>query len=606
MCGIVAQFSLNKETPNRNLIEKMNNDLHHRGPDDEGYFFSDWLSIGFKRLSVIDLSNLAHQPMMDETKSFVIAFNGELYNYKNIKKKLIKLGHNFFSNSDTEVVLKSFIEWGPSCLSKFEGMFALVIYNLSTEKVFIARDQLGIKPLYFLRDNNNILFSSEIKAFRNYTQFRLNKKKIYEQFNFRYVAGEETIFDDIYRVLPGSYFEINKNGKITNNVYYNILDSLKNSNNNKIKFNEIELKLNDSILSHTQSDVGYNIQLSGGLDSSFITAILKQRYNHHLSTFSVQLNGHKDDETIYQQYISEKFKTSHYGFPFNGNDYADNLVKATWHMDMPIIHGAGIFLMMLCEFSSENSKVILTGEGADELFGGYGRYRITKKIKFIHWLKQNGFKGDLLPSFSKLGGLKSLLNKDWGLTEQIFHNENTMNELLHIKSYKIDYRKNNIAGFNNILHKIIASDQTSYLQSLLERQDKFSMAMGVETRVPFCTHKLFETINNLNSYSKINNEPKLILKKISEQFFDKKFIYRPKVGFILPYGKWLRDKNKTGRYLDLITDDTFKNRGYYDFKKISKMVDEHLYKNIDHSKYINKFIHFEIWHRLFLDKTLTV
>jgi asparagine synthase (glutamine-hydrolysing) len=362
--------------------------------------------------------------------------------------------------------------------------------------------------------------------------------------------------------------------------------------------------LNSSIFSHTQSDVGYNIQLSGGLDSSFITAVLNRQYNQKLDTFSVKLKGFDKDESPYQEFVSQKFNTIHHSHSFSGADFTNNIIKATWHMDMPLIHGAGVFLMMLCKYSQRNSKVILTGEGADELFGGYGRYRINNKDKFIFLIKRLGISGKFFPNLSIFNKLKNLLNREWD--GQIIHSPEKMDSLIDVTEPDLFYRRMVSGKFDDLLRKIIASDQTSYLQSLLERQDKFSMAMSVETRVPFSTYKLFDYINDLNYVQKVKNEPKIILKNISKKYFPNNFIFRPKIGFILPYAEWFRDRTKTRKFMDILTDNTFKDRGFYNYRKVSNLVDEHLYKDVDNSKYLMNLINFEIWHRIFIDKSITV
>jgi len=603
MCGIVIQASFGENAVNKNLIHKMAKDIVHRGPDDEGYYFNSWVGIGFKRLAIIDLSDSAHQPMFDESKSYLIAFNGEIYNYKNIRYKLKALGYNFFSNSDTEVALKAFIEWGTSAFNMFEGMFAIVIYNNIKDELIVARDHLGIKPLYYYMDQKNILFSSEIKTFRHYTEFAVNKENIYEQLVYNYVSGKETIYNNIFRLLPGNYMVIKPKQNIKTFEYYNVLDNLINSTKRKIDYDIIESMLDKSIKMHTQSDVGYNVQLSGGLDSSYITAVLNKKHNQKISTFSVELPGYDKNEKRYQKLVVDKYNTSHFGHAFSDIDYAENLPKATWHMDMPIIHGAGVFLMLLCAQSFKNSKVILTGEGADELFGGYSRYKIGQKNKFINWLQNYSFKPNHL---LKIKRIRKLLEIPIGLNEQIYHSNDRLLTLINPMSSILDYRKNNIVPFRDAIRKIIASDQTSYLQSLLERQDKLSMAMSVESRVPYTTAKLFDYVNNLDYNAKIKPVPKQILKKIAENYYDKEFIYRGKIGFPLPYAEWLREKKSLGRYMELLIDSTFKSRGIYRSRLVSQMVDEHYYKKRDHSKYLLKLIYFEIWQRIFIDKTMYV
>lgn len=603
MCGIVAEFSKKLQPPSKARIRAMAEDVKHRGPDDEGFYFENWFGLGFRRLSILDISLAGHQPMLDEQRNFVIVYNGELYNFKQIRQELTGKGYSFFSKSDTEVVLKSFIEWGPECLSRFVGMFAFIIINLNNNKVFAARDQLGIKPFYLYEDKDRILFASEIKCFRHYIKFELNESALHEQFFYRYVSGRQTIFKNIYRLSPGTYMEFDKSGIIAERRYYDVNAGLLNSSNSKIDLELVEKELNNSIYYHTQSDVGYNIQLSGGVDSSYITAALASDSSQKIHTFSVALKGYKEDESSYQDLVANQFNTIHHSFSFNGKDLADNLPRATWHMDFPLAGNSCPFIMLLCEYSGRHSKVILTGEGADELFAGYARYEIPFAHNFAVQLKRFGIRGFMLPSFWKFPSLKSLLSKDLGVTEQSILLKEKNTGLFGDLNKDIAFRKNISNKYSDLLRKIIAADQTSYLSFRLERQDKMTMASSVESRVPFCGYHLFDMINSINHKDKIKPVRKFVLKKISETYFDKEFVYRKKNGFNIPVGDWLRDTNNLGRYLDLLTDKTFKERGFYNTTAVSKAIDEHLKDEIeiDHSAILMSIIKFEIWHRTFID-----
>ncbi len=601
MCGIAAQFSKNFKPPDKARIRAMAEDISHRGPDDEGYYFGEWFGLGFKRLSILDLSSAGHQPMFDEHRNYVIVYNGELYNFKQIRQELSEKGYKFVSGSDTEVVLKSFIEWGPECLSKFIGMFAFIIVDLRSDRVFTARDHLGIKPLYFYQNKDNIIFASEIKSLRQFMKFSLNEDALYEQFFYRYVSDRQTIFKNIYRLSPGTYMEFDKRGVIREERYYDIAEGLLNPGC-EINTGSIETDLKNSIFMHTQSDVGYNIQLSGGIDSSYITAVLARDYGQDLHTYSVTLKGFEKDESRYQNIVADLYGPKHHSFELSGTDMAENLPKATWHMDMPVVHDACVFLMLLCEHSRKHSKVILTGEGADELFGGYGRYSIPFRRKFAFQLKRAiGSQPKMIPNFWKFRTLKSMMSRDIGVDEQIDFDQNASIGLFEGLNKNIPYRHEVADNFPDLLRKIIISDQTSYLNSLLERQDKMAMTMSVETRVPFCTYPLFNSVNAIDPKSKITPVPKALLKRMAEKYYDKQFIYRKKIGFLLPIDSWLRDKKNLGRYLDLLTDSTFSQRGFYNVRAVSKAVDEHLKKEKDWSKDLMNLIKFEIWHRMFID-----
>jgi len=603
MCGLVCHLTFSeRDSISMPLLKSMAKEIHHRGPDAEGYYRNDWVGMGFKRLSILDVSEKGHQPMKDISENFIMMMNGEIYNYKVLRQELIQGGLSFKSKSDTEVVLNGYKAWGTEVFSRLQGMFSIVIYDRTIDQVIVARDHLGIKPLYFFRNNDFVLFGSEIKSFKHKINFELNEKKLHEQFVYGYVSGENTIYKNVHRILPGTYQKFNQKGLISSTTFYNVTDGIRTSNYKNISDEEIKYKLNESILQHTVSDVGYNIQLSGGVDSSYITAVLSKEYNQKLDTYSIELNDFEKDESEFQKIVAEKYNTNHHGFNVGANELFENYEKATWHHDMPMVHPASVFLMLLCKESRKNSKVILTGEGADELFGGYSRYDIDKKYQMYDFIDKQPLAKNLFPNHKKFNTLKNYLNtNEFGIDEAVYFSIEKELSLFNEIKKDISYRKDVIKKYSKLIHKIMASDQTSYLNWLFERQDKMSMAMSVESRVPFSNHHLFDLLNSVDPRKKTKPVTKSILKRITRDYFDNSFIYRRKNGFVLPYDEWFRDDKKLKPWFDLLTDDKFKNRGFYNFKEVSKMIDNHLYKGENNSKYLLNFINFEIWHRQFID-----
>ncbi len=605
MCGIAAVLSFgDKSLLNKSTLENMTKEINHRGPDDEGFYLNDWVGFGFKRLSILDLSYEGHQPMLDSTKNYIIIFNGEIYNYKTLREDLIRKNYKFNSGTDTEVLLNTYIEWGAACLSKIEGMFAFLIYDKITDEIFIARDHLGIKPLYYFTNSDYFICSSEIKSFKKLIRFELNENQLYEQFVYGYVSGKNTIFRDIYRLHPGKYMRFNKNGLIKEELYYDVTAGLNEMPYTEVNYPVIKNDINESILNHTQSDVGYNIQLSGGIDSSYITAVLSTEYNQKLNTYSVTLENYEKDESIYQQIVAEKYGNIHHSFSMSGKDLYNNFEKATWHYDIPLVHLSSIFLMLLCQHSRSNSKVILTGEGSDELFGGYSSFYSKKILKYsvLSFLQQHYKSLSLIPDIFNFRKIKnSIKNFIVGIDHSSYLSREMSVFLFNSLKDNIEYRKSIINNIDELVNKIFASFQTSYLNFLFERQDKMSMAMSVEARVPFSNRYLFDKMNRIHFSKKIKPIPKTILKKLSEQYFDKSFIYRRKIGFTLPLDKWLRDRNGLGAMLDLLTDKTFKERGFYNYQNINTLIDKHLYEGQDCSRFLMNIINFEVWHRIFID-----
>ena len=428
---------------------------------------------------------------------------------------------------------------------------------------------------------------------------------MYEQFRYGYVSGKNTIFKNIYRLQPGKYLRVNKNGLIEENLYYDVTAGLNEMPFKEVNYPVVKNDLNESILNHTMSDVGYNIQLSGGIDSSYITAVLSKEYNQTPDTYSVTLEGYDKDESIYQRIVAEKFGTTHHSFSMSGKDMYNNFEKATWHYDIPQVHLSSIFLMLLCQHSKISSKVILTGEGSDELFGGYSSFYNKKILKYsvLNFLQRHDKSLSLIPDISNFRKIKNSINNFIiGIDHSSFFSRDMSNFIFNSLKDNIEYRKSVINNIDELVNKIFASFQTSYLNFLFERQDKMSMAMSVEARVPFSNRYLFDKMNRIHFSKKIRPVPKAILKKLSEQYFDKDFIYRRKIGFALPLGKWLRDKDSLKPMLDLLTDKTFRERGFYNYRNINTLIDKHLYNRQDYSKFLMNIINFEVWHRIFIDK----
>ncbi|MCH8996920.1 MAG: asparagine synthase (glutamine-hydrolyzing) [Proteobacteria bacterium] len=605
MCGFVVQFSFDGAPPDRERLAAMCADIEHRGPDGSGFFYRDWVGMGFRRLAILDPSSAADQPMVSRDGRYVLVYNGELYNFRELRQELEQAGIEFTSSGDTEVILEAFIRWGKDCPHRFIGMFAFVVLDLEKGVAFAARDHLGIKPLYFRRVGASLLLASEIKPFRHYAPFELNGNAYYEQLCFRYVPGRQTIFDDVFRLEPGCWMEIRRDGRVQETRYYDLTEKLAARPRAALDLGEVEAALEDSILRHTQSDVGYNIQLSGGVDSSYITAVLAGKLGTPLKTFSVTLKEGLD-EGPYQRQVAEQFGTTHNSFAFDADDLESAYLRAAWHMDMPIVHVACPFLMLLCDRSRTDSKVILTGEGADEVFCGYQRFIIPPAEKLAGMVRRTGVPSGLVPGFWKFRGLKHLMARDAAVEAQRNGEPEIMEKILPEAARDLGYRRSIADRFTDPLDKRIALDQAGYLQSMLERQDRMSMAASVEARVPFCSRPVYELVNRIENAAKIRNgTTKAILKRLASKYFPEPFVHRRKSGFTLPLAAWLRSNGGMARFLDLLTDQTFRDRGIYDAAKVEALIREHRTGQRDRYKELFALINFEIWYRLFIDQSLS-
>lgn len=607
MCGFVAQISKGRARADLSTIQRMNARILHRGPDDEGYFIQDWIGLGFRRLAIIDLSQHGHQPMHDSTGRYICVFNGEIYNYIELKKELQAQGVVFHTASDTEVLLQAYIHWGQACLTKFIGMFAFIVVDLQEQSVFLARDFPGIKPLYFAEDKDYYYFASEVKAFKHIVPFSLNEAALAEQFNYRYLAGDRTLLKGIIKVLPGFYWKIEQcaANSIHKNSYFNLRQTFYKSPsrlNFKDTVAQIEAELRESFLLHTRSDVGFCVQLSGGVDSSLMMAMLSKHVKE-LHTFSITLDEPRYDESTYQREVVQRYGGMHHSFNMTAQDYADNLELATYHMDAPIVHSGCVFLMKLCQHIQSTSKVVLIGGGADELFGGYAQHDPSPLKNLIFRLQKMGITGRGLPNLPKIRTLKNRLQHHFVMTQTQYQPLQFFDHLFNLKNVVSEQR----LQYANLMDEdyataVLAYDQNTYLTSMLDRQDRLSMAHSIEARVPFCNQKLYGLVNPLTrNYKFKQGERKALLKKCAEPYLSSDSIYRRKNGLKLPLAQWYRDAKTVGRYLDLLTDQTAKERGLYNNPAVEQMVAQFRQGQDRYTKPIVSLVNFEIWCRSFLN-----
>lgn len=604
MCGFVAEIRFDENVVDQEALIQRASMIHHRGPDDDGVYNCGWAGLAFKRLSILDLSSAGHQPMTTPNGRYVIVFNGEVYNFKELRSELESHGFSFISNSDTEVVLSCFEKWGIDAPARFIGMFAFVILDLVQRKTYIARDQLGIKPLYIMPHENALHIASEIKAFQKIKNFQLNETVLYEHLSFGYVAGTQTLFLGIEKLEPGTIITIDEHGQRTITQYYDSALSLKNKHNN-LDYLKIQTLIEESIKRHTLSDVGYNLQLSGGIDSSYIVATLASQEDKKIHSYSVTIDGTLSEEQ-YQRQVIAAYPTNHHSFHYSGHDLAENYINATWHMDTPNMHLASPFLMMLCQESAKTSKVILTGEGADELLGGYDRFKIGPLQRLGHLLYKLKIPAFLIPNIPKIRALKPYLYENTVyLRQRLIPHEMAQNLLTPNMPQNLDYRVSCLKGYNSLEDQLLISHQKCYLQSILERQDKISMAASVEARVPFCTPPLFDYINPLPYKDKLaHGVTKAILKKLAQRFFDNEFINRRKSGFTLPINEWLQDETGMGRYLKNLESAPFSDLPYFNHDVIKSMLDDRKAARKSWHKELMILINFDIWYQLFISQTL--
>ena len=558
MCGICGYYS---NITDKKVLKDMTNSISHRGPDGEGYFSDKKIGMGHRRLSIIDLKK-GKQPMHFE--NFVVVYNGEIYNFKELRRDLEKKGYVFETKSDTEVILKLYKEYGKKCLNYLNGMFSFVIYDIEEKSLFLARDRLGIKPLYYYFDGKSFVFSSEIKSLLKFPEVKreINKDSLYEFIFRQYISKDDTIFKGIKKLEPGNYIFFHKN-KLTVEKYWDLRYTNEISNEPEA-ISKIKKQLEDSVKLRLIADVPIGVFLSGGLDSSVILSIMNKFKGEGIKTFSVGFNESGYGETKYSRLISETFKTNHEEIILDSSS-VKKLDKVIEHLDEPLSDFASLPTYYLSEMASKKVKVVLTGEGGDENFGGYDYYN---KFKIAN----------------------KIFNRNLLLKKKVFaYNFNkylNFNSSKYLQSKLVNYSK------GNLLNEMLKWDTKIWLpDDLLMKVDKMTMAHGLEARVPFLDHKFMELTASLDP--KFKNK-KLILRKAFSKEIPKAVLERKKHGFEVPVRLWF-DRYYREKIDELIDRNQDLLKEYFVYAEIKKMLN-----NKRDNLFIWRIYNFLIWAEKYL------
>ncbi len=601
MCGI---FGFNFE--DRNIIKKMGDILNHRGPDDEGYFLDENVSLGHKRLSIIDLSKKGQQPMSNEDGSIWITYNGEIYNFKELRKILKKMGHKFYSDTDTEVIIHSYEEWGIKFLDKIRGMFAFALYDSNNDILFLVRDRLGIKPLYYYWDQEKLIFASEIKAILEHNIKReVNNLALDIFLNLRYIYAPFTIFKRIMKLPPGHYLLYNFKDKCFYiNKYWDVKFNITRESEHYY-ISKIRQILKDSVEIRLISDVPLGVYLSGGLDSSIIVGLMSKFVDTPIRTFSVGFGYEKYDEIDYARRVSEYFETEHKEFIVEPDLYL--LPEVVYHFDEPIADPAAIPTYILSKEAKKYVTVILTGEGGDELFAGYRYYKTVLKKDTIKYLSRI-LPENILKYFMKFKNFGKLFKflLDYKDEIGIFIRYNSIFDNYTIKnaSLNVDHKiilqnlfNNNLKKMNSdLLDKLLyLSLKISLPDNLLMKVDKMTMAHAVEARVPFLDHKLVELSAQIPSKLKIkNNIEKYILRKSFKYLLPIDIAKRKKHGFTVPIHLWM-DTEPFKSLIDEAIEDKNMWQNYFEYYNVVKW--------FKYGTFAQKWslINFYLWYKIFME-----
>lgn len=594
--------------------------MTHRGPDAEGYFVHGHVALGHRRLKIIDLEG-GKQPLFNEDDSVVVVFNGEIFNFQQIKTELESKGHRFRTHSDTEVIVHAYEEYGEACPTRFRGMFAFAVYDIARDRLLLARDRLGIKPLYYHVDGERLLFASEVKPILHALQGKpsVDAGLIDFYVSLGYVPGERTLFKGIRRLLPGHTL-VYERGRLAVRRYWDIagipmLD---------ISFDEakerLEQLLLESVRLRLMSDVPLGAFLSGGLDSSSVVAYMSQMASDPVKTFSV---GYRDDpessELEYARKVAKAFGTEHREFILESGDFFDSLELLLEHSEEPIVESAAVALYQLSKLAREHVTVILSGEGGDEILAGYPLYQIMPKVDRLHALAR------LLPRAllhgigeHAIGSEKALKYCDWistPLRRRYWGISNDVTASLKRKMYSAEFQEQVGSMVGDYFEKLFGaleegSDlrRMSYVDlktwlpdDLLLKADKMTMACSLELRVPMLDHHLLEFATALPDHLRLNGaQGKFLLKKVMERHLPREIIYRKKKGFPVPIAVWFRGPLYE-RVRGILLDGRTLSRGYFRPEYIRRVLERHRAGTEDLSRRIFALLALELWHRKYID-----
>jgi len=621
MCGICGVKGIVYKD-HKIYFDEMLNSLSHRGPDEEGKYLEGDLFLGVRRLSIIDLIT-GSQPLYNEEKNIVLICNGEIYNFNKLKESLIAKGHKFRSQTDIEVIIHLYEDLGTDCLKELKGMFVFAIWDKKKKILFVARDRLGIKPLYYFSNNGIFAFASELKALLKlpFITKELEPLAVDLYFSLEYIPSPLSIFKGIFKLKPG-HFLIYKDSSIGIKSYWT-LNEIENSKNPSLPEATEELRylLEESIKEHLLSDVPLGVFLSGGIDSSTLTALTCRLSSEMFNTCSIGFADKSFDESRYAKQVSHYFSTQHHHYIFTLKDLINIFPEVTRMMDEPLADLSIFPTYLLCKFSRQFMKVALSGEGADELFMGYPTYRAHRYMGLYHILPGVFKRYIVTPLINCLPVSFEYFSLDFKLKQflrgQFLKNPclrhlfwmgsftDSDKEYLYNEKFKKqksralleNYIESLFAGkrINNTLKAIQYLDISSYLSDdLLVKADRASMASSLEIRAPYLDHKLVEFIWSLPTELIFQ---KRLLKYVMNKSLPSESINRPKRGFAIPFAKWIMDRNFFNLVEASFTQDFIHKQNMFNYLYIKKLLDDHLNRKNDNHKKLGTYIMFQSWYK---------
>jgi len=629
MCGITGFCDFTKRSGKKTLV-KMTDVLHHRGPDDSGYTFyeNEYVNIGLghRRLSILDLTPHGHQPM--EFEYLEVVYNGEVYNFKEIRDELIKNGYLFHSDSDTEVIIKAYHMWGEKAVYKFNGMFAIAIYDKKNEKLILIRDRAGVKPYYYYFSNDLFMFASELKSFHQNPSFKkiidIDSLALYLQYG--YILQPYTIFKNTYKLKSGHYLEIDlKTKKISEIKYWDVIDFYNKPKLN-ITENEAIMKTEELLKSAFEyrmvSDVPVGVFLSGGYDSSVVTAILQSQRKEKLNTFTIGFHEKGFDEAPYAKEVAKYLGTNHTEYYCTAKDAIEIIPKLCEIYDEPFADSSAIPTTLVSHLARKKVTVSLSADGGDEIFAGYGKYdrclnyhhkfsKIPYEIRSLLKRGMDLINPNLIPIANKTYNFSTRYDKVKNMllakniidildySSQGFTNTENKTILYgNTSKYNTCFDINDsINNENDSINRMLAVDYKTYMvDDILTKVDRATMSASLEGREPLLDYRIIEFVAQLPSNIKYKDgDKKWLLKQITHKYLPKAMMDRPKKGFGVPITEWFRDELKE-YFLIYLTKERLEKEGYFNSNEIIKLRDKYLQGNKENVHKLWSILMFEMWY----------
>jgi asparagine synthase (glutamine-hydrolysing) len=628
IAGIVAADGLHADE--RARVVAMRDVASHRGPDDAGLFVDDRAGLGHRRLSIVDIAS-GHQPLGNEDNTVQIVFNGEIYNHQSVREQLEASGHQYRTRCDTETIVHAYEQWGDACVEHLRGMFAFAIWDAPRRRLLLARDRMGVKPLYWTLVNGRLLFGSEIKSIlaSGLVRADANEQALPELLGTRYLSGAETLFKGIHRLMPG-HILVFEHGQVTERRYWDVpvgqRDEAVAAMSERQVVERFRELLEESVRIRLMSDVPLGMFLSGGLDSSAIAAIMARMIDRPLQTFSVAFKQRAFSELDYARQVATAIKADSHEVVIDDEDFFGALPRLIWHEDEPIAHPSSVPLYFVSALARQHVTVVLTGEGSDELLAGYGKYpraianwraggaysavpasirgwvadavvprlptRLGRYAKRSFLAMERTPEAMFFDNFAAIGLRRqaSLLSRDFAAMA-------TPGQAYGASRAQFDAPN----GSSTLLDRLLYADLKTYLVELLMKQDQMSMAASIESRVPFLDHKLVEFAARLPARMKLRGfKTKWILREAVKDILPAEILTRPKMGFPVPFGMWMKEQwQDVAR--DVLLDPRARQRGITNPAAVERLISAHASGEAEGADALWSLMNLELWYRTHID-----